>query len=63
MIWASINIFYTKFGIQMENQRPNETHWSEIKFWKIQDGGRPSSRISILGHNLDVDQIIWYSDG
>ena len=26
----------TKFGIHMKNQRPKETHWSEIKFWKNQ---------------------------
>ena len=27
--------FCTKFGIQMENQQPKETHWSQIKFSKI----------------------------
>ena len=40
--------------MQMENQPPKEPHWSEVKFWKIQDGGRPSSLNSI-------QKLIWTS--
>jgi len=40
----------------MENQQPKGSQCSEIRFLKIQDGGRPPSWISILGHNFGVDQ-------
>ena len=40
----------------MENRQRKETHWSEIKFSKIKDGGRPPFWISIFGHDFGVDQ-------
>jgi len=33
--------FCTKFGTVMENHQAKVTHWPEIRFSKIQDGGRP----------------------
>jgi len=35
--------FFTKFGTVMENQLFKGPHCSEIRFSKIQDGGRPPS--------------------
>jgi len=35
--------FFTKFGTMVENQQPKASYWSEIRFSKIQDGGRPPS--------------------
>ena len=41
-------------GIQMENQQPKETHWSQIKFLKIHnlshDFGVNQSNFCIIGH-------------
>jgi len=42
VIWVDKHIC-TKFSIQMEYQRPKETHSPEIKFWKIPHGGQPPS--------------------
>ena len=38
----------------MENRQPKGSQCSEIRFLKIQDGGRPPSWISILGQRLPV---------
>ena len=56
IISASINIFCAKFGTVIENRQPKWLQCSKVRFSKIQDGGRPPSWISILGHNFGVDQ-------
>ena len=53
---VSYNIHWYKFCTEMENRQPKEFQFSEIRFSKIQDGGRPPSWISIFGHNFGVDQ-------
>jgi len=40
----------------MKNQQLKGFQCSEIRFSKIQDGGRPPAWISILGHNFGFDQ-------
>jgi len=54
IISASINVF--AFCTKMENRQPKGFQFSEIRFSKIQDGGRPPSCISIFGHYFGVDQ-------
>ena len=56
IISASINIFEPNFHTEMENRQPKGTQCSEIRFSKIQDGGRPPSWISIFAYNFGVDQ-------
>jgi len=48
----------SRLGVQtpMENRQPKGSLCSKVRFSKIQDGGRPPSWISILGHNFGVDQ-------
>ena len=43
--WASINIFALNLVQWWKINSPEATHWSEIRFSKIQDGGQPSSWI------------------
>jgi len=40
----------------IENRQPKGSQCLEIRFLKIQDGGRPPSWISILGHNFGADK-------
>jgi len=56
IISASINVFCAKFCPLVDNRQPKGTHWSEIWFTQIEDGGRPPYWISILVRNLGVDQ-------
>jgi len=51
--------FCTKFYTEMENRQPKGSQCSKGRFSKIQDGGRPPSWISILGHNFGVNQHFW----
>ena len=54
LIWASIiNIFAPNLIPWRKINSLKATHWTEFRFSKIQDGGRPPSWISILGHNFN----------
>ena len=48
--------FATKFCTEIENRQPKGLQFSEIRFSKIQDGGRPPSWISMSGYNFGIDQ-------